>query len=255
MAYRSESKVPNKAMQTDGRFATAADRQGVRRTDAMESVEDRLERFLNGSPNEVFFTILNSLHNFLVKGEIRIALESGLYTLAMFGSHAVMQTIGEQIYGLRGPDATTHFLREFVDAACPEADFASIAAEIHELRNVGAHRWSATSQHSIVFDLTLSDGWERRGTDLHFNVGHFLECFILSFQAHGPMWELPRAIPAATAQVRKYRYLARWLELDRGDEISRAIRGLDADETTLDAQLGEIDSSLRQRFAVPDKKR
>ena len=216
----------------------------------METFEDRLQRFLTGSPNEIFFTILNSLHNSVVSHEIAVALESKLYTLATLGSHAVMQTVGEQIYGLQGQDATEHFLREFVDATYPGAEYSAIAAEIHALRNVVAHQWSSARQHSIVLDSRLPNGWERRGRDLHFNMERFLTCFIGSFRAGGPMWELPQAMSEAVAKVRKYHYLCRWLELDRGDEIAKAIRGLADDHADLDARIGAIDGLLRERFGL-----
>lgn len=124
----------------------------------MESFERRLERFLSGSPDEIFFTILNSIHNFAVPQVVQ-ATRAGLHRLALLGFHAVMQTVSEQIYGRRGTDATIFYLSNFVDGQAPDTRFSSIASEIHTFRNISAHRWSSGLNYEVGFDTTLERGW------------------------------------------------------------------------------------------------
>ncbi len=192
----------------------------------METFEDRLHRFLSGSPNEIFLTILNSISNFTLD-QLRRATEAELYDLALLGAHAVAQTVAEQIYGRTGLAATKFYLENFVGGDVEDRRFSLIAKEFHHYRNVHAHRWSSRSSHSMGFDVEMEKGWVRDTDGLHVNPRVFMEGFATGFGAGGPMWTMPRALDRLSALRRKYRYLGQWLELEPDDPIFAEIRALD----------------------------
>lgn len=196
----------------------------------MESFDARLTRFLFNSPNEIFFTILNSFDNFVLP-ELRRVAEAQLFNLAFLGVHAVAQTISDQIYGRTGVDATRYYLESFVDGPGDEVRFADIADQLHSFRNVHAHRWSSRSSHSVGFDRTIAEGWLRDGDGLHVNPVVFMNRFSFGFRAGGPMWHMPRALDTLFALHRKYRYLRNWLELERADTLHTIICSLEQSET------------------------
>jgi hypothetical protein len=110
----------------------------------MESYEDRLARFENGSPIEVIATLTNSINNFL-NPEIEQAARRGSWSLMFMGIHAVALTVSKGFFGLTGRDGYLRFLRTFVDDGAAGGDFSAIGAEIHQWRNVVAHQWLSSA--------------------------------------------------------------------------------------------------------------
>lgn len=217
----------------------------------METVEERLKRFLLNSPNEIFFTILNSISNFTVP-EIRSASSRDLHNLAVLGVHGVAQTISEQIYGHTGLSATRFYLENFVDRPTDAVKFSDIAAELHSFRNIHAHRWSSRLSHHVGFNTTVAEGWKRDGDDIHFNPIVFITRFDAGFSAGSPMWEMPRRLEPLARLRQKYRFLRQWLELSSDDPVDVQLRSLGeaADLTTAERDEDVVRRALCARFGI-----
>jgi hypothetical protein len=198
----------------------------------METFEDRLRRFLFNSPNEIFSTILNSISNFTIPG-LRKVTEIELYEQALLGAHAVIQTIGEHIYGQYGIAATKFYLTNFVDGDAENAKFSAVADELHKFRNIIAHRWSSRSNYSVGLDISQAKGWWRDDQGLHINPRVFMQCFFDGFRTSSPMWKKPRELEELTCLKRKYRFLCQWLEIEKKTPIERQIQALE-ESTDLD---------------------
>jgi hypothetical protein len=217
----------------------------------VETFEKRLNRFLNGSPNEVFFTILNSVLNSFLP-ELRNATEAGLYNLVLLGAHSVMQTIGEQIYGKKGLDATAFYLINFVDGNTEDTQFSIIAKDLHLYRNINAHQWSSRSNHEVGLDTTQEKGWWRDDQGLHINPVIFMRCFSNGFERQGPMLRNFIQCDALRALRRKYCYLYRWLEIDKNSSVSKEMKNLDACMDLASAKQQEtiIKKSVLEHFGL-----
>ncbi|MDO8681408.1 MAG: hypothetical protein Q7R30_23055 [Acidobacteriota bacterium] len=203
----------------------------------MESFNQRLQRLVSGTPDEVFFTILNSISNFALP-QLVDATRAGFHRLALLGVHSVIQTVGEQIYGLKGDKATTFYLTHFVDGEHPDTKFSAIATDLHTLRNVHAHRWSSRLNHQVGLDASVNQGWWRDEAGLHINPVVFVEHVAAGFAADTAMWRMPRELSELNRLVRKYAFLRQWLELDRG-ELAQALKRLEASRDLVTALADE----------------
>ena len=209
----------------------------------MESFENRLSRFLNGSPDEIFGTILDSISNFFLP-ELQVARERDLTAFTYLGTHAVIQTVTEKMFGFDKPsDGTRFYLTQFVDGESPDRKYSDIADEIHAFRNTLAHMWFSKRGHSRAFDYRISEGWKKDGDTLILNPRIYLDDFLAAFGRGGRIWNARKMVDPATAVVQKFRYLADWLELPRKDEPIRdaiaALRNATDDESraAIDADL------------------
>jgi hypothetical protein len=162
----------------------------------MESYEDRLKRFQDGSPTEVISTLTNSINNFL-NPEIATAAESDSWSLMVIGIHAVALTLSKGLFGLTGKDAYLRFLRTFVDDAVPGGDFSVVGADIHRWRNVVAHQWLSAAGYTIGFDTSLVVGWERRNGVLVVNPTKYHQGYRRAFQTGSKLWR-PQTILSPT---------------------------------------------------------
>ncbi|GAH49354.1 unnamed protein product, partial [marine sediment metagenome] len=124
----------------------------------METYEQRLKRFQNSSPDESISTLLNSIHNFFVSTELKLAAEQKLYYLLILGIHAVAKTISESIYGKSGLAGFRFYLEKFVDGNTTVLKFSNIAAELNTWRNILAHQWIAGMGHRWSFDDQMKEG-------------------------------------------------------------------------------------------------
>jgi|SRR5271157_807486 len=158
----------------------------------MESYEDRLRRFQNGSPIEVIATLTNSINNFL-NPEIAKAAEDGSWSLMFMGIHAVALTVSQGFFGLTGQEGYLRFLRTFVDGEVPGADFFSIGADIHRWRNVVAHQWLSSAGYGFGFDTSLERGWQRYDDIVVVNPTKYHEGYRRAFRAESDLWR-PQAI-------------------------------------------------------------
>jgi len=155
------------------------------------------------------------------------------------GTHAVIQTVAEKLFGLRGKDGTTFYLKNFLDGDKPDQKFSTIAEEIHDMRNVKAHQWSSAASHDLAFDYTMPEGWKRNGTTLHINPRVFRELFLAGFGLGGKIWTYRDLLAPETALVQKYRFLRDWLDLAKSDPIAVEIRKLEDATTAADRSAAE----------------
>jgi len=124
-----------------------------------ESQPQRLAR-LQANPIEAIETLLNSIDNFF-NNEIRITPVHLQTSLLFLGIHAAALTIGEVFFGNQGRDRDLNnyreFLRLFVDGATPDTQFSTVAAGIHNWRNILAHQWLGSMGHRIEYDYPMKN--------------------------------------------------------------------------------------------------
>src|SRR4030095_9745134 len=118
----------------------------------MEAVENRLRGFLRHGPEVLFGSILNSIHSFFNE-QLAKAGEHRHEDLVFLGTHAVMQTVAEKMFGKTGADGTEFYLKNFVDhLSLVDRQFSLVASEVHEIRNVKAHMWMSSRLHEFIVD-------------------------------------------------------------------------------------------------------
>ena len=211
----------------------------------MESREKRLSRFLNGTPNEYTLSILNSIaHGFLP--EIRTARDRQMLLTIFLGTHAIIQTIAEKIFGRSSLDGTRFYLELFVDRGTDDRRYSLIAEEIHSMRNTVAHVWFSSRAHARAFDASIEEGWRLENGLLKINPIRYAEDFLDGFAANGPIWKIPRMRPKELATIQKYRFIADWLDLPNGDAVRSRIAALGKAQT--DAERAKIDADIRARI-------
>src|ERR1700722_18714522 len=127
-----------------------------------ESKAQRLERFQNSHPLEIIETLTNSIHSFY-NNEIRTVFDdrsNPQTSLMILGIHSVALTLSFGSFNAHGETGYKLFLENFVDGDRPDNKFSTIAAEIHEWRNVLAHRWLNVAGHSFGYDFDMALGWK-----------------------------------------------------------------------------------------------
>lgn len=214
----------------------------------METFEARLRRFLVNEPEEVFGTVLNSIHNFF-NNQLEKAGERQLDELIFLGTHAVMQTVSEKMFGISGLAGTEFYLKNFVDhATIPDRQFSAIASDIHHNRNVKAHLWLSGSLHDFAVDYRHPEGWKRDRDVLSLNPTVYLEQFLAGF--NGPIWKWEKLASEEIFIVQKYRYLRDWLELPKGDPIRVTVEKLNPASPTLAAEESVIQTDIKARYSL-----
>jgi hypothetical protein len=177
---------------------------------AMESPEDRLKRFQNGSPTEIWSTLTNSINNFF-NPEIDKAAEAGCWSLVIIGIHGVALTLSEGLFGGNSPEkGYVRFLKTFMDRDTPGDDFSVIGAELHRWRNILAHQWLATAGHSFGLDTNMALGWERREGVTVLNPARYHAAYKDAFRTSSPLWRPDRILGADEMQVAKRRLIGKY---------------------------------------------
>jgi hypothetical protein len=220
----------------------------------MESRSNRLRRFLDGDPHEVFGTLLDSLNNYVLP-EIEKARDERLENLGFLGTHAVVQIVTEKILGFRRRQSmagTRHYLQHFVDRPTPDRTYSTISDDLHLLRNNIAHLWFSSRSHSIAIDYQIDGGWKRVAETLHVNPRIYFDDFLSGYRER--IWALDETFMATErARLQKYRYIADWLEVADGDPIRVALKLLAEanDEATRQQAEGTISGEIQSRFLTP----
>lgn len=97
--------------------------------------------------------------------ELARARENKLYHCVYLMAHSIVQTVTETMFGLTGLKGTHFFLERFVDGATEDSKFSVISSEIHDIRNIIAHRGYSKMQHEVQYFVDdISQGW-RTETD------------------------------------------------------------------------------------------
>lgn len=217
----------------------------------METFEKRLKRFLCTDVYEIPETLLNSINNHFLP-EIRIAGQHKNTRLIFLGTHAIIQTVTENIFGLRGKPGTKFYLENFVDGATLDRKFSLISDDLHEIRNVMAHQWLSVKMHDWAANYQITEGWKLESNTLHVNPDIYLEQFLDAYGAGGRVWDYENLITKKELLIRKYYYLQDWLELGKKDPISMEIAKLKSCATFQDMQNQEavIKQLIRQKYNI-----
>jgi hypothetical protein len=86
----------------------------------MESVQKRLKRFI-GDDLEIFGWMTIMMQN----DEVDKALQSGLHKCVVLTRHSIIQTIAQNLFGLRGLNGTRFYLENFVDEGSEDREFSN----------------------------------------------------------------------------------------------------------------------------------
>lgn len=155
-----------------------------------ETALHRLNRFQNSSPIESIDTLINSIASFF-NNEISATLEDQMNpktSLMILGIHSVALTIAHAFFAKGGPDGYKLFLQHFVDGDTPDTTFSTISNEIHEWRNVIAHRWLNVSGHDFGYDYEMIEGWKKIGNVTFINPKIYLYYYMKAFGANGSIY-------------------------------------------------------------------
>jgi hypothetical protein len=125
--------------------------------------------------------------------------------------------------------------------------FSMISSEIHDVRNIIAHRGYSKMQHEVQYFVDdISQGWRREGDgSLTINPA------LYSFQVEGvfrqsTLYSTFCQQPALQLLRLKYKFVQQWLDLSRNDAISKAIKALDDIDSTSD--LEREDAEIRNQI-------
>ena len=219
----------------------------------METFKQRLRRYTSQNDLEIFGWLTVYLQNDY-RREIAAAREGRQYLSVYLLSHAVIQMISENLFGLSGREGTAFFLEHFVDDASGAVQFSPVAYEIHDARNVMAHQGYSSLQHRVeYFADDLPAAWSRHGETVQINPTIYAARFEVALIAHRWIKEYQSQAPG-TRLVRKYRYIGQWLRLGKTDPLSVAIKALDeaADQDSLEADESAIQAMIAEKYGLVD---
>ena len=111
-----------------------------------ESFEKRLKRYTDQPAADTLGWMTMLLQNQHVV-ELRRARENKLYYCVYLMAHSIIQTVSETMFGLTGLEGTHFFLEQFADGDGEDKKFSRVSADIHDVRNVIAHRAYSKLQH------------------------------------------------------------------------------------------------------------
>ena len=179
-----------------------------------ETREHRTNRFQDGHPIETIDTLINSIHNYF-NNEIKATTQVTPHqtSLMILGIHAVALTVAWGFWGEKGKAGYKHFLENFVDGDTPDTKFSMIADEIHQWRNVLAHRWLSVSGHTFGYDYTLAEGWAKNDGITLLNPKIYLEHYLKAFGHNGRIYKFQEILTTEDLlQEAKTRILSQYLE-------------------------------------------
>ncbi len=180
-----------------------------------ETKEKRTKRFEDGPPLEIIETILNSIHTKFFN-EIRVTLtdQSNPQTsLMILGAHSAALTIAHGFFDQGGSQGYRLFLENFVDGCTPDTKFSAIADEIHQWRNVIAHRWINVAGHNISYDFSIPEGWKREGDLIIFNPEIYLNHFLDAFEGNRKIFKYDQIlVNDQMMEGAKQRFLSKYVE-------------------------------------------
>ena len=209
-----------------------------------ETFKERLKRYADQPAIDTLGWMTMMLQNYHAV-ELKRARENKLYHCVYLLAHSIVQTVSETMFGLTGLDGTHFFLEHFADGATEDKKFSMISYELHDIRNIIAHRGYSKLQHEVQYFIDdIKEGWRQENDgSLTINpavYGTQIEdvfrrpTLYLTFSQQSPL-ELLRL---------KYKFIRRWLDLDKNNTITKAIKALDSLDTNAD--LEREDNKARQ---------
>lgn len=151
------------------------------------------------------------------------------------------------MFGRAGLRGTEFFLEHFADGASEDLKFSRIAQEIHGVRNIIAHRGYSKTQHEIQYFLDdMAEGW-RREVDGSLAINPKLYGIQIedTFRRRAIYSTFSSQDPLHLLRL-KYRFIRKWLDLDKTDPIAQAIKAIEGLEASADLRLA--DDALRKRI-------
>lgn len=188
----------------------------------METFNERLRRFLDSRPANIFGWITLWAQNELVP-QIQRVNRPGCEVLLFVGCHTFIQGFMEKTYGIRGKQATQDFLARFMDGRGVHDKFSVISTEIHEMRNVMAHQVYSSVTHAIALDYRLKAGWQKVGSSLHINPRTFGDQFVAALDG-GRLRTWRRWTTPELLLRQKWLFIADWLDLQPKHALRLAVQ-------------------------------
>ncbi len=180
-----------------------------------ETREQRLKRFQENGPIEVIETVIQSMGNYFVN-ELRPVFDNPANrqtTLMFLGTHSIALTIAYGLFGKGGEDGYKLFLEHFIDGDKDDRKFSSVAPEIHEWRNILAHRWINVAGHSFSYDFDMPEGWKREDEFLLVNPQVYLNQFLETFGAGGRIYRYNKVLTTdAMYEAAKQRFISKYVD-------------------------------------------
>jgi hypothetical protein len=181
-----------------------------------ETKEHRLKRF-QGNPIEIIETLLSSIQSFF-NNEIGATFENTANpqtSLMILGVHSVALTIAHGFFNKQGKLGYKLFIERYVDGNSPDTKFSTIAFEIHEWRNVIAHRWLNVAGHEIGYNFDMAEGWRKEGEVIFINPKIYLEHYLKAFDPRqgGMLYRYGDILTTdAMLEAAKLRFLSKYKE-------------------------------------------
>jgi hypothetical protein len=217
-----------------------------------ETFNQRLKRYVDQPPTDTLGWMKMMLQNYHAV-ELRLARENRLYHCVYLLAHSIIQTVSETMFGLTGLQGTHFFLKSFADGATEDRKFSRVASEIHDVRNIIAHRGYSKMQHHVqYFSDDISEGW-KRDEDGSLAINPALYSIQIEDVFRHPTLYLTLCQQPPLQLLRlKYRFVRQWLDLDKRDAISTAIKALDNLNATadLDGANSGLRAQIYQRYAL-----
>ncbi len=182
-----------------------------------ETKEHRLKRFEENPPVEIIETLLCSIQNFF-NNEIEATISDLTHpqtSLMILGIHSVALTIANGFFDSQGLRGYKKFLETYMDGDTSDTKFSTIASELHEWRNVIAHRWLNVAGHEIGYDYNMPEGWKKVGEVVFINPKIYLQHYLNAFNSNkGGMLYCYNAILATDEllEAAKQRFLSKYTE-------------------------------------------
>lgn len=180
-----------------------------------ETKEQRLKRFEEGHAIEVIETVIQSIGSYFVN-ELRSVFdnsENRQTSLMFLGTHSIALTIAYGLFNKGGEDGYKLFLEHFVDGDTPDTKFSTVASEIHEWRNVIAHRWINVAGHSFSYDFDMPEGWKREGEFLIVNPQIYLNQFLDTFALGGRAYRYGQVLENEESyEAAKRRFISKYTD-------------------------------------------
>jgi len=222
----------------------------------LESYQQRILRFLNGSPDEIWRTLLNSINNLFLP-DLRFVGEHKKDRIVFLGTHAVIQTVSKHLFGKKGLDATEFYLKHFVDGEVEHLQFSKISRILHKMRNVLAHQWLSSLAYEYVIDYNIDEGWVQDDDGVHINPDVYLEQFLSGWGQGGRIWAYDQLLSLREREIARYRFLADWLQLGKSHPLRKSLSeiSMQGDETGLEAIAMAFKDKVAKRLTEePDRR-
>jgi hypothetical protein len=146
--------------------------------------------------------------------------------------------LGGQVTG------THYFLGQFADGESPDRKFSLISADVHEIRNIIAHRAYSKRQHDTQYFIDdISEGWRREPNGTLVVNPAIYSVQIENVFRSPKLYQTFCSQPDLQLLKLKYRFVGQWLELGKTDAVTQMIKALE--RLSVAADLEEEDAKIR----------